>query len=384
VAGWNEGIVYHIDHTGALLDSAQINLGNCPISTACISALAYDPASGHLLAMQNEAGQPPIAVLDANNNYAILGTISISGFSDYGGAGMDFDCLGNLWLIDQNSQTVYLIESGEPAGVCSSDIPWVSEDPTTGTVPAGGARPSGTFPVAVTFDSTGLFPGLRQAQLSYSTDTPYPVGPTGLNFTVRFNDVLDNVPSGTDPYENFIYGAAGANIMHGCDFYLFCPKSNVTRADMAGYVERSMHGAFTPPPVYTGIFSDVFFGAYNADYIQGVWDDGITGGCQPPGQPLKFCPNDPITRGQMAVFVERGWYGSGFIPAPCQGIFDDVACPPTPADPYGDWDEQLFNDGITGGCQAPGAPLAYCPSSFVPNEQMAVFIVKRWNFPVLP
>ena len=381
VGGWNEGVVYHIDGSGALIDSAQLNLGNCGVSSACISGLAFDPSSGHLLVMQNQPGSTPIAVLDANNGYTLLGSIAISGFTDFGGAGMDFDCLGNLWLIDQNTQTVYEIESGEPPS-CGGDIPWVSEDPTEGTVPADG----GTLPVAVTFDSTGLFPGLHQAQFIFTTDTPYQVAPVGLNLTVRFLDVLDNDPPGTDPYENYIYGAAGANIMHGCAFFFFCPSNFVTRADMAGYIERSVHGAFTPPPVYTGIFTDVFFGDYNADYIQGLYNDQITGGCQFPGNPLKFCPNDLITRGQMAVFIERGKYGVDYVPPPCTGYFTDVTCPPTVINPFGNWIEALYNDNITVGCDSPGDPgyPKYCPDDPVPNEQMAVFIVKRWGFPVLP
>ncbi len=386
VSGWNEGIIYHIDGTGAVLDSAQLNLGNCFPSPACVSGLAFDSSSGHLLAMQNEGGEDPIVVLDSHNGYAVIGSIAIAGFTDFGGAGMEFDCGGNLWLIDQNSQTVYEIESGEPAS-CSVDIPWLSENPTEGTVPAGGgnvrvAGGGGTnpFPVQVTFDSANMLPGLRQAQLTFATDTPYSMPPVGVNFTVRFLDVDLNVPPGHDPYENSIYAAAGANIMHGCSFFNFCPHDAVTRADMAGYIWRALHGAFSSPPAYRGIFADVFFGDYNADYIQGVWDDGITAGCN--ASPLLYCPNLFINRGQMAVFIEKDLRGPDFVPPPCTGYFGDVACPTTPADPYGDFIEQLYNDGITSGCQ--DSPPLFCPNVPIPNEQMAVFIVKAFGFPVLP
>jgi hypothetical protein len=386
VGGWNEGIVYHIDGTGAVLDSAQLNFGNCFPSPACISGLAYDSQSGHLLVMQNEGGQDPIVVVDALNDYAVLGTIAVSGFSDFGGAGMDFDCQGNLWLIDQNSQTVYNVESGEPAS-CSSDIPWLSEDPTAGTVPPAGqgvgqGDGSNPFPVAVTFDSAGLLPGLRQAQLLVATDTPYPVDPVGVDFTVRFQDVPLNEPKGTYPFENFIYGAAGANIMHGCAFFLFCPSAEVTRADMAGYIWRAVHGAFASPPAYLGIFGDVFFGDYNADYIQGVYDDGITAGCQ--ASPLLYCPDQSIPRAQMAVFIEKGVRGPAYVPPPCTGYFTDLTCPPTVEDPYTDWVEVLFFDQITVGCNAQGQPPAFCPLQLIPNEQMATFIVKAFGLPVLP
>jgi hypothetical protein len=378
---WNDMTINHFDSSGTILDSAFVGLN--------ISGLAFNPSNGHLFVMVNWYSSPfDVYVLDTRNNYFVVGAFRITSngvpvFTNFGGAGLEADCDGNLWLIDQNTKLIYKVASGE-AGWCVDNIPWLSEDPTSGTVPGvGGTRPTGgtnPFPVTVTFDSAGLFPGLRQGQLQILTDTPYQVPGLGVNFTVRFLDVLDNVPPGTDPYENFIYAAAGANIMHGCSFFDFCPSALVTRADMAGYVWKSVHGAFAEPPAYTGIFSDVFFGDYNSDYIQGVFDDGITVGCQAPGNPLAYCPNQSIPRGQMAVFIEKGVRGSSFVPPACAHIFTDVSCPPTPADPYGDWVELLFNDHITVGC----GPNLFCPLQPIPNEQMATFIVKAFGFPVLP
>jgi len=144
-----------------------------------------------------------------------------------------------------------------------------------------------------------------------------------------------------------------------------------------------VHGPFAPPPVYTGIFTDVNPFDRNADYIQGVFDDGITAGCQAAGQPMRFCPGQNISRGQMAVFIEKGLRGGDYVPAPCQGIFSDVPCPPDGTDPFGDWIELLFHDGVTAGCNAPGAPPAYCPTRPIPNDQMAVFLVKAFQIPHL-
>ena len=166
VGGWNDGVISHIDPDGNVIDSAFVGLS--------ISGLAYNPDNGHLLVMQNFPGGDDITVLDAFNNYAVLGAFPIldggsPAITAFGGAGAEFDCLGNLWVIDQNTQIMYKIESGEAYG-CSVDIPWLSEDPTSGTVSSGGA-----FPVTVTFDATGLLPGLRQAQLIVSTNTPHNV-----------------------------------------------------------------------------------------------------------------------------------------------------------------------------------------------------------------
>ena len=370
VGSWNDFSIYHFDSSGTILDSAFVGLG--------ISGLAFYPATGHLFAQVSDPVDFAISVMDVNAGYSIVGsfTVGSGAFDDHGGAGMEADCGGNLWMVNQFQQMIYKVESGEGPS-CSQDIPWVSENPTTGTV-----APSASFPVTVTFDSAGLFPGLRQASLKIKTDTPYPVDSVGLNFTVRFQDVPLNEPPGTYPFENFIYAAAGANIMHGCAFFLFCPSAEVTRADMAGYIWRAVHGAFASPPAYLGIFGDVFFGDYNSDYIQGVYDDGITAGCQ--ADPLLYCPNQSIPRAQMAVFIEKGVRGPDFVPPPCTGYFTDLSCPPTPSDPYTDWVELLFFDQITVGCNAPGDPPAFCPLQLIPNEQMATFIVKAFGLPVLP
>jgi len=75
-------------------------------------------------------------------------------------------------------------------GAPAVDIPWLSEDPTSGTVPPGEC-----VDVAVTFDSTGMAPGIYNGNLvitSNDPDTPevtIPVQmtvlapPTGANFT---------------------------------------------------------------------------------------------------------------------------------------------------------------------------------------------------------
>ena len=178
-----------------------------------------------------------------------------------------------LRLDTSDSDVVYEFESGE-TGWCVNDIPWLSENPGDGTVSHGGS-----LPVTVSFDSHGLLPGLRQGSLIFSTDTPTPVAPVPVDFTVLFNDV----PQGSFA-SNFIYGAAGAGVMPGCapqtPTFTFCPAEVVTRrqhgraSSSAPCTARS-----TPPPVYLGEFRDVLAGSFNANYIQGLVDDGITAGC---------------------------------------------------------------------------------------------------------
>ncbi len=364
VGGWNEGVIYHIDPDGNVIDSKFVGLS--------ISGLAYNEGNGHLLVMQNFPGGDDITVLDANNDYAVLGAFPIMdngspAFTPFGGAGAEFDCLGNLWVVDQNTQTLYKAESGESYS-CQVDIPWLTVNPTTGTVSANG----GTFPVTVTFDATGLLPGLRQAQLIVKSDTPATVPPIPVDLTVRFLDVPDS-----NQFEAFIYGAAGAGIMMGgppncpAGILNFCPDNVVTRADMAGYIWRAVMGAKTPPPVYQNIYADVTFNDYNAFYIQGITDLGITVGCGNGN----YCPDAPNTRAQMSVFIWKGEHGDTAPPA-CTGVFTDVPCPGGFAV---DYIEGIAAEGVTAGCGGGN----FCPNANITNGQMAVFLVKAFNVPHL-
>jgi hypothetical protein len=49
------------------------------------------------------------------------------------------------------------------------------------------------------------------------------------------------------------------------------------------------------------VFSDVPAGHPFRQFIEALFDAGITGGCGT--SPLRFCPDNPITRGEMAVFL---------------------------------------------------------------------------------
>jgi hypothetical protein len=124
--GWNDAMVYHFDSAGGMLATYNTGLS--------ISGLAYNPDTQHLFVMVNYDPNP-VYVLDAANNMALVGQFTISaGFGAYAGAGLEFDCDGNLWAVDQASATVYQFESGETTSMCSMDVPWLSESPITGTL----------------------------------------------------------------------------------------------------------------------------------------------------------------------------------------------------------------------------------------------------------
>jgi RHS repeat-associated protein len=116
------------------------------------------------------------------------------------------------------------------------------------------------------------------------------------------------------------------------------------------------------------VFADVPQGAPFQREIEALKSAGVTAGCSLT--PLDYCPNDNITRGQMAVFLLAAKEGPGYTPPACvQQIFADVPC----AAPYAAWINELSRRGITGGCST--SPLMYCPNDNVSNAVMSVYVI---------
>ncbi|MBL8062061.1 MAG: S-layer homology domain-containing protein, partial [Anaerolineales bacterium] len=148
----------------------------------------------------------------------------------------------------------------------------------------------------------------------------------------------------------------------------YCPENSVTRAQMAVFLEKAIRIKGFSPENVSATFSDTA-GHWAEDWIEALKNDGITSGC---GAGI-YCPENSVTRAQMAVFLLKTRHGSIYTPPPATGTFSDV-----PADYWAAaWIEQLAAEGITSGCAAG----LYCPESPVTRAQMAVFLVKAFNLP---
>ena len=191
-----------------------------------------------------------------------------------------------------------------------------------------------------------------------------------LDGLIPTNDMVgrfDDVP--TDYWAfSFIETLAASGITAGCGGGNYCPLDPVTRAQMAVFLERGMNGSnFSPPPATGNVFLDVGAGDFAASFIEQLFADGITAGCGNNN----YCPNDTVTRDQMAVFLLRAKHGSGYSPPPATGIFGDV-----PLSYWAvHWIEQLAAEGITAGCGVGN----YCPEAQVTRDQMAVFLVRTFG-----
>ena len=187
---------------------------------------------------------------------------------------------------------------------------------------------------------------------------------TTLTATITFDNNFADVPPTYFAYTQ-IMAIANAGISSGCGGVNFCPDSPITRGQMAVFVETSL--AVPAPPACAGnVFTDVTaasVGAALCGFIEGFATKGITGGCGGGN----FCPNDPVTRGQMAVFIEAAL---GNPASPCADLFADSTGAIVGSVTCG-FIERLAGDGITGGC----GPNLFCPNDPVTRAQMAVFIV---------
>jgi len=164
-----------------------------------------------------------------------------------------------------------------------------------------------------------------------------------------------------------------AGITGGCGGGSYCPDSPVTRAQMAIFLERGLHGSsYTPPAAgnSTG-FGDVPTTYWAAAWIKQLAAEGITGGCGGGN----YCPEAVVSRAQMAVFLLRAEHGPSYTP-PAVGAstgFGDVPAAHWAAA----WIKQLVAEGITAGCGNGN----YCPEAPVTRAQMAVFLVRTFNLP---
>ena len=127
---------------------------------------------------------------------------------------------------------------------------------------------------------------------------------------VRVLDGDDPEPLGYNRFEDVHPGLQWAahverlaelGIVSGCSRSPsgFCPQNPVTRAEMATLLAR----AFELQPDVPSVFEDINRQGPHADSIDAVAAAGITMGCGT--EPDRFCPDDPVTRGQAATLINR-------------------------------------------------------------------------------
>ena len=110
--------------------------------------------------------------------------------------------------------------------------------------------------------------------------------------TSRLDYFLDDETSGLEAEINSV---AGVGLTLGCGTGLFCPLATVTRGQMAAFIVRALS-----LPAGPNRFTDDNGHAFERE-IDALAQAGVTVGCTS----MTFCPNQPVTRAQMASFLVR-------------------------------------------------------------------------------
>ena len=166
----------------------------------------------------------------------------------------------------------------------------------------------------------------------------------------------------------FIEALVVRGITSGCGGGGFCPDTPITRAEMAVFLLSARGTA--PPPATGTRFDDVPLGFWAGPWIEELAREGVVSGCS--ANPPLYCPNNNLTRAEMAVLLTLARFET---PPPASGTrFADV--------PAGYWAarfiEQLAADGITSGCGGGN----FCPDQPITRGEMAVFLATAFHLPL--
>jgi S-layer homology domain len=194
------------------------------------------------------------------------------------------------------------------------------------------------------------------------------IGRVGTGFVVAVGDPSNTLPFldiAASAFVDDIVWLSGEAITKGCNppsNSRYCPAATVTRGEMAALLVRALGLTDDGSGTY---FTDDDGSVFESD-IAKLAAAGITKGCNPPAND-HFCPDDRVTREQMAAFLVRAY-----------GLTDGGS-----GDPFTDDDGSVFESdiiklaaaGITKGCNPP-ANTEFCPYSSVTREQMAAFLYR--------
>ena len=176
---------------------------------------------------------------------------------------------------------------------------------------------------------------------------------TGINIALQ--PLFVDVVVGSGFYADIVW-MQESGITLGCGNDAYCASDTITRAQMATFLVKALELAPDGEDYFTDDNGNIHEANINA--LRGA---GVTLGCNAEG--TLFCPDDTVTRAQMASFLVRA------LGYPISG--EDYF-----TDDNGNTHEDNINTialaGITVGCNAEGT--LYCPNDSVRRDHMAAFI----------
>ena len=370
----------------ALSDGSSIAVdasGNVYMTGFFTGTADFDPGAG--VVNLTSAGLLDIFVSKLDGNGGLVWAKSMGGALDDQGESLAVDAAGDVYITGSSFGTADF-DPGPGKALLSSlgenDI-FVAKLNSDGDyarawrLGGGGGDVGGDIAIDPAGDvyTTGSFQGTADFDPGPGTADLSSAGSFDI-FVARFQQaaIFADVPPGYWALD-FIERLYLAGITGGCATspLRYCPEETVTRAQMAVFLLRGRHGSSYIPPGVGGStgFGDVPTDYWAAAFIKQLAAEGITSGCGGGN----YCPEQPVTRAQMAVFLLRSKYGAVYTP-PAVGTgtgFGDVL----PDYWAAAFIKQLVAEGITVGCGGGN----YCPEQPVTRAQMAVFLVRTFGLP---
>jgi len=226
-------------------------------------------------------------------------------------------------------------------------------------------------------DATNLVPGDGNGWTDvyihqYLADPPSPTTTTTstTSTTIPASSSDYFVDDDASVFENAIDWLYEQGITTGCNPPVndrFCPDDHVSRGEMAAFLARAFgYGDDGGGGHFVDTVGHVFETAADRLYVAGV-----TVGCNPPVND-RYCPDDSVTRGQMAAFLVRAFGytddGGGDLFVDDDGSVFELAI------------DRLGTAGVTQGCNPP-VNDRYCPEEVVTRGQMAAFLKRGLQGP---
>ena len=151
------------------------------------------------------------------------------------------------------------------------------------------------------------------------------------------------------------------------------PAGSLAALVVASLVAAALAVASAGPAAgQTASFSDIPYGAFFSEPVSELAKDGVFEGTECGGG-NRFCPDEPIDRKTMAVWIVRVLDGRNpFVVA--KSRFNDV----DGSGFYAPFIERMADLGVTGGC---GDGSGFCPDRSVTRAQMAAFLSRAYRLP---
>ena len=128
-------------------------------------------------------------------------------------------------------------------------------------------------------------------------------GSSFADWSIHVGASFPDVPA-TSPFYRFVETILHRSVTTGCGGLLYCPSTAVARDQMAVFVLRTRDPALNPPACAAPLFADVPASSPFCRWIEELARRGVVSGCGGG----HYCPTDPVTREQMAVFL-TGTFG---------------------------------------------------------------------------